>query len=210
MAVTTRTRWLRSLRDANRPALTRWLNRLTLDALEDRTTPATFTVTTTADSGVGSLRQAILDANARPNSLNAGGVADVVSFNIPGAGVKTLQPLSELAVLTDPVTIDGYTQTGANANTLAVGSDSVLRIVIDGNSVAGGVAFSSTAGGSALRGLVFNRFATSVVIQSNGNAVEGCYFNTNPDGDAVVSMPNGLVIGGGISVVSGDGNRIGG
>jgi hypothetical protein len=38
--------------------------------------PATFVVTTTSDSGAGSLRQAILDANA-----NAG--ADTITFNIP-------------------------------------------------------------------------------------------------------------------------------
>ena len=38
---------------------------------------ATFTVTTTADSGPGSLRQAILDANASPG-------ADTIVFNIAG------------------------------------------------------------------------------------------------------------------------------
>src|SRR5437588_2317656 len=38
--------------------------RLLLQALEGRIAPATFTVSTAADSGAGSLRQAILDANA--------------------------------------------------------------------------------------------------------------------------------------------------
>ena len=38
--------------------------RLWLQALEDRRTPATFTVNNTSDSGAGSLNQAILDANA--------------------------------------------------------------------------------------------------------------------------------------------------
>src|SRR5688572_23214049 len=37
---------------------------------------ATFTVTNTNDSGAGSLRQAILDANANPGQ-------DMISFNIP-------------------------------------------------------------------------------------------------------------------------------
>ena len=40
---------------------------------------ATFTVTTVADSGPGSLRQAILDANANPG-------ADQIHFNISGTG----------------------------------------------------------------------------------------------------------------------------
>src|SRR5258708_1818083 len=44
-----------------------------LEALEDRALPSTFTVLNVADSGAGSLRQAILDANA-----NAG--ADTINF----------------------------------------------------------------------------------------------------------------------------------
>jgi hypothetical protein len=40
--------------------------RLLLEALEGRTTPATFTVTTLADVGAGSLRAAIDQANAPP------------------------------------------------------------------------------------------------------------------------------------------------
>ena len=48
-------------------------------AFTGATFAATFTVTNTADSGAGSLRQAILDANA-----TAG--ADVIEFNIASAG----------------------------------------------------------------------------------------------------------------------------
>ena len=45
----------------------------------------TFTVTNTNDSGAGSLRQAILDANANPGG-------DTIAFGIPGAGVHTITP----------------------------------------------------------------------------------------------------------------------
>ncbi|HUR54163.1 MAG TPA: hypothetical protein VMZ71_08530, partial [Gemmataceae bacterium] len=44
---------------------------LRAEQLEDRSTPATLSVTTLADAGAGSLRQAILDANdeaANPGS----------------------------------------------------------------------------------------------------------------------------------------------
>ena len=37
-----------------------------VEALEDRTLPSTFTVLNLADSGTGSLRQAVLDADAAP------------------------------------------------------------------------------------------------------------------------------------------------
>src|SRR5258708_1773835 len=101
-------------------------------------TPAlagTFTVTNTSDSGPGSLRQAILDANA-----NAG--ADTIVFGIPGTdpncntttGVCTIAPLTPLPAITDPVTIDGYTQTGATPNINAFGSadNAVLKIELSG------------------------------------------------------------------------------
>ena len=64
-----------------------------------------FAVTTAADDGPGSLRQAILDANA-----HAG--ADTIVFAISGAGVHTIQPLSALPAVTGPVVLDGWTQTG--------------------------------------------------------------------------------------------------
>ncbi|MFQ5607639.1 MAG: hypothetical protein ACE5GA_06810, partial [Candidatus Zixiibacteriota bacterium] len=68
---------------------------------------ATYTVVNTTDAGSGSLRQAIADANANPGS-------DLIHFNIPGGGVHTIQPLTPLPTITDPVTIDGYTQAGAS------------------------------------------------------------------------------------------------
>jgi len=53
---------------------------------------ATFTVINTNDSGAGSLRQAILDANG-----NAG--PDTIEFAITGAGVQTISPLSALPTM---------------------------------------------------------------------------------------------------------------
>jgi hypothetical protein len=66
---------------------------------------ATFTVSNVNDSGPGSLRQAIADANASPG-------ADVIQFNLPGGGVQTITPVSALPVVSDPVTLDGTTQPG--------------------------------------------------------------------------------------------------
>ena len=54
----------------------------------------TFTVTNTNDSGPGSLRQAMLDANAST------GTTDTIAFNIPGAGPHTIQPASLLPTVT--------------------------------------------------------------------------------------------------------------
>jgi len=49
----------------------------------------TFTVTNTNDTGPGSLRQAILDANAAAGS-------DTIGFDIPDPGVHTISPATVL------------------------------------------------------------------------------------------------------------------
>ena len=87
----------------------------------------TYTVTNTNDSGAGSLRQAILDANANPG-------ADTIVFAIPGAGVHTIVLTTWLPNATDSVTVDGYTQPGSSPNTLplAQGTNAVLNVEIDG------------------------------------------------------------------------------
>src|SRR4051812_28092168 len=60
-----------------------------IEALEDRTVPSTFSVVTAADNGddvspvAGSLRAAILSANAHPNNIE---FRDRITFAIPGAG----------------------------------------------------------------------------------------------------------------------------
>src|SRR6516225_3437124 len=69
-----------------------------LEALECRTLPSTFTVLNLADSGPGSLRQAILDANAQPG-------ADTIQFAHGLHGTIALTS-GELDI-TDDLTIDG-------------------------------------------------------------------------------------------------------
>ena len=142
----------------------------------------TFTVINTNDSGPGSLRQAILDANAATGT-------DTIAFNIPGSGVKTIKPATPLPQLTDPVIIDGYTQPGASANTLAVGDNAVLLIELQGPAGAtNGLSYTGliiAGGNSVVRGLVINEFGGGIYLtQKGGNTVEGNFIGTNPTGDA--------------------------
>src|SRR6266480_1351711 len=61
-----------------------------------------YTVTNTSDTGTGSLRQAVLDANATT------GVADVIKFNFSsGSAPFVIDVKSPDITITDPVTIDG-------------------------------------------------------------------------------------------------------
>ena len=65
-----------------------------------------FVVTNTNDSGSGSLRQAILDANVASPECNQ----QSITFNIPGSGVHTIQPTSALPPINIWTTLDGYSQ----------------------------------------------------------------------------------------------------
>ncbi len=141
---------------------------------------ATFTVTNTNDSGAGSLRQAILDANAAPG-------ADRITFNIPGAGVHTISPLSSLPPLTDDagVMIDGYSQPGSSPNTLAIGDNAMLLIELSGT-LAGsfpvGIAVQSSS--NSIQGLVINRFYRGILVQRSSNSVTGCFVGSDPEGSS--------------------------
>src|SRR5262249_47704607 len=72
--------------------------RLQLEALEDRFLPSTFTVLNDFDSGSGSLRQAVLDANGHPG-------ADVIDF-APAVSGTILLTSGQLSI-TDDLRIDG-------------------------------------------------------------------------------------------------------
>ncbi|MCB9775988.1 MAG: DUF4347 domain-containing protein [Nitrospiraceae bacterium] len=141
---------------------------------------ATYTVTNTNDSGAGSFRQAILDANA-----NAG--TDNIHFNIAGAGVHTISPTSALPTITGVVTIDGYTQTGSSVNTLSTGNDAVLQIELSGISAgsANGLNVGAGSAGSTIKGLIINQFSLSgIQLSSTGNVVVGNWIGLNNTGTA--------------------------
>ncbi len=163
-----------------------------------------FPVINADDSGPGSFRQAILDANAT-------GGADTISFNIPGAGVHTITPIGSLPSITDPVTIDGYTQPGASPNTLADADNAVLLIEISGANAGVNSLFIVAGGsGSTIRGLVINRFGSNDGINLNSGAsncvIEGNFIGTDPTG--MIARP--ITGGQGIRSSGGSGNRFGG
>ncbi len=157
----------------------------------------TFTVTSTADSGAGSLRQAILDANASVG-------ADTIGFAIVGSGLHTIAPASALPLITGPVTIDGYTQSGASANTNAPdqATNAVLQIEIDGTNTGLGsdaavLYFAPGSGGSAVQGLVINRGHYAGIRLSGvaGMVIAGNFIGTDPTGTVAHGNTNFGILG---------------
>lgn len=135
---------------------------------------ATFTVTNTNDSGVGSFRQAILDANTSPE-------VDNIAFNMAGDGVQTIELLSALPIINNSVIIDATTQPGYTR---------VPLIEIDATNLGGldRAVLQITAGNSTVRGLVINRAGFSnvgILIRENGNnLIENNYLGTDATGTA--------------------------
>lgn len=157
---------------------------------------ATFTVTSTASGSTSagcdadcSLHDAIVAANGTT-------VADTIEFNISGTGVKTIGLDADgLPQITRPVTIDGYTQTGATVNSASTGSNAVLTVALTrsnpdpiNDTLISALSFSSTATGSAVRGIAFVQMGATTVsfiaTDADNVVIDGNFFGTNAAGDA--------------------------
>jgi len=152
----------------------------------------TFNVTNTSDSGAGSLRQAILDANTAAGP-------DSIAFNITGSGVHTIAPATALPSITSPVTINGYTQPGASANThdTTQGLDTVLKIEIDGAAIgAGSICLDVAAADTTIKGLDIHGCETGIRLQNaaTGAVIEGNFLGTNPAGTTPFAANSGAHI----------------
>jgi hypothetical protein len=164
-----------------------------------------YTVTNTNDASVGSLREVIIESN-----LDTRGFDHFIFFAIPGTGAHTIALLTCLPEVTQPVTIDGYSQAGASPNTLAVGDNAVLRIELDGanaNACPSGAGILVTAGGSTVKGLAIHGFLATPGIELKslgGDVVSGNFLGTNINGTQ--AMNNGF----GVKVTGVSSNTIGG
>lgn len=159
---------------------------------------ATFSVTNTNDSGAGSLRQAIIDAN---NTT----AADTITFSI-GSGHQQIVPASALPPITQPVTIDGTTQ--------PIFSSAPL-IELSGNGAGAGaigLRITGNGAGSTIKGLIINRFSSNgIFLDSSNNTITGNYIGTTFDGTAAAgNSGDGIGIFSGTAAAAASGNTIGG
>jgi parallel beta-helix repeat protein len=147
-----------------------------------------YVVTNTNDSGPGSLRQAILDANS-----NIG--LDGIVFDIPGPGPYTIEVTSPLPTITDPVTIDGTTQPGF--------SGSPVIVLTGGRRTYITIGLEITSGGSTVKSIVINEFFGDGIVLGipffdtyGGNVIEGNYIGTDVTGifDPGHDQQNGIRI----------------
>jgi hypothetical protein len=140
----------------------------------------TYTVNTVVDAGRGSLRQAIIDANAHPNSE----LPDEIHFALAGNGVHTILFLSALPDIIDPLLVDGWSEPGFSGTPL------IAVTAAPGMSADG---FRITGGSSTIRGLVISGFRSGIYIEQNGNnIIQGCYIGTDATGRTAVPNDVGM------------------
>ena len=157
-----------------------------------------LTVTSTSDDAANftdalvTLREAILLANSQTGH-------DQITFNIttddpddpdydPITGVFTIRLSTALPVITDSVTIDGYSQSGATENTNAAGqgTNAVLKIELKRGeiSTAGTGLEVAEGSGSVIKGLAINSFTFGITLRgpSSETVISGNFIGTNAAG----------------------------
>ena len=150
-----------------------------IDALETRQLLSTVYVTSIADSGAGSLRDAINQANA----LTAG-TAVTIDFSI-GSGAQTIELNSALPTLANPITLDGTTQPG-------YGGRPLIQVDGSGAGVGGAVGFSldDDSHNSVIKGLEVTGWSGGGIYDNNGtndvftNDIIGLHYNGTLPRDA--------------------------
>jgi CSLREA domain-containing protein len=170
-------------------------------------------VTTVADDNVPndgsvSLREAIqainngtagLDPDISNQNPGMFGINDTINFNISAAG--TIQTINvggtgngALPVLLRPMTINGYSESGASMNTLANGDNAKILIELNGANAgpnADGLLIGATGAASTIEGLCVNRFSLNgIELQGGGDTIAGNFVGTNPQGNAAEANQN--------------------
>jgi uncharacterized repeat protein (TIGR01451 family) len=150
-------------------------------------------VTTNANSGSGSLRQAILDANASLCSAPC-----TIGFNLPGGQLTIAPPTSLPAITAASITIDATTQPGYGGTPL---------VTLDGSSNPNPSAGLQLSGGNdTVKGLSIVTFqGAAILIDTAGSdTIAGNYLGLHTDGSTA-----GQNAGDGVLVTTGN-NTIGG
>jgi hypothetical protein len=193
-----RTRWFRRL--VHGPESRRWstkprrsLSRPYLEYLEDRCVPSTYTVNDLGDSGIGTLRWAITQANS--NNTGTPSSPDQIQFSVSGTIDVTGTPLPALI---DIAVIDGTTAPGYAGTPVVILDGAQAGMAADGLTLSGG--------SSAVMALAVIHFSgNGIRLDTNGgDNVVSNYIGVAPNDTAAGNGGNGVLI------ASSTGNTIGG
>lgn len=158
-------------------------------ALASSLQASVFTVTTTADSGAGSLRAAI-------DSANGAAGPHTIAFNIAGSGPHSIALATDLPTIlvVEGLTIDGTTQPGfAGTPEIEIHRDGSLA------SSCLNLVFTPTT----IKALAINRCGSAILMTSTGAlTLLGSRIGTDPAG--LVALGNGT----GVTIQNGSANNV--
>jgi hypothetical protein len=129
--------------------------------------PTTLVATSTADSGPGTLRQALLDANASPGT-------NVIQFNFTGPAPYTIHLLTPLPELNDMVSLEGESQPGFVFDPIIEvdGTNAVPDGTGDpSNPLSTGLILSQDS--NIIQGIILSGFDVGIRIRSANNLIGG-------------------------------------
>lgn len=195
--------------------------RKSFEGLESRRLMAVFAVSNALDAGAGSLREAILQANATAGP-------DSIQFTIPTNSPAKLELNQPLPPITDPVSIEGASLPGylagkrfeighstisfLNYNALDLQAPSTVRglaitraVTNQGGRVTGnGIRLSAGSNGSVIEynyvGLTASQASGSgnslgINVVSSGNTIRANVIGANTGGGIAVSGSNNVIVG---------------
>ena len=147
-------------------------------------------VSNTSDSGSGSLRSAIANANAHGSGL--------ITFDLgSGCGPHVITLNSPLPTITAPIIVNGYSQAGSSPNDLDTGDDATFCVILESGdaSVTRGLVVPTSAGDSTslfVEGLAFSNFSDAAIDlgSGSGHLVVGNRFGGIASGHTL--LPNGI------------------
>ena len=156
-------------------------------------------VTNTNDAGLGSLRQAILNANLSADF-------NTIRF-ATGSAVAVIIPATPYPDITAPLRIDGYSLAGSTRNTSETGNNANYGVfVLNSNPISHAFRVPSSAGANValeIDGLVLGGFGNAVLLLGgSGHVVRGSHFGPGVGG-FFDPAPNGNSI-----LVSGAATRV--
>lgn len=143
--------------------------------------------------GSCTLRAAIMESNAL-------GVAGEIRFGIPGEGVQTIRPRTDLPVVAAPVLIDGLSQGAARA----LGRP-LIQLTGEGSNARNGIQLAGPD--VTLAGFIVNRFQGHGVVVNMG-AVRASWIGTDASGLAAAPNADSALVVGHASAIGGVGTTL--
>ncbi len=155
----------------------------TLRVNQGAATPLALAVNNTNDSGVGSLRQAILESNENFGQTNT------ISFDL--AGSVTITPQSDLPPIFVPIVLNGTNSDGRS-------------VVLDGGGSGASFGLYVLAADTTIRGLTMVRFGwAALALGADRTVIENCFLGTDNAGSP--DLGNSMAV-----YIFSTNNRIGG